>query len=173
VAQGIVVVVSSGNNGVSPLTGLPAYAGILSPGNAPSAITVGAEKTFDTNSRPDDRIAPYSSRGPTWYDGRAKPDLVAPGHGLVAAAATSSTLYLNNPSLRVGDSYLRLSGTSMATAVVSGTAALVIRAHRLQFPSAAPLTPNAVKAILQYTALTVRDDQGAPYDLLTQGAGSV
>src|SRR4030095_1064729 len=69
VAQGIVVVVSSGNNGVSPLTGLPAYAGILSPGNAPSAITVGAEKTFDTNRRPDDRIAPYSSRGPTWYDG--------------------------------------------------------------------------------------------------------
>src|SRR4030095_5788307 len=172
VAQGIVVVVSSGNNGVSPLTGLPAYAGILSPGNAPSAITVGAEKTFDTTRRPDDRIAPYSSRGPTWYDGRAKPDLVAPGHGLVSAAAKSSSLYINNPALRVGDAYLRLSGTSMAAGVVSGTVALILEAHRTAFPNA-PLAPNAVKAILQYTSLRVRDEYGVEYDALTQGAGSV
>jgi serine protease AprX len=52
------------------------------------------------------------SRGPTWCDAIAKPDLVAPGHGLVAAAAKSSTLYTDNPELRVGDFYLRLSGTA-------------------------------------------------------------
>ena len=106
VRAGIVVVVSAGNHGVSPSTELPAYAGILSPGNAPSAITVGAAKTFDTNIRSDDRVAPYSSRGPSWYDATAKPDLIAPGHGLVSAAAKASTLYQNNPALQVGESVL-------------------------------------------------------------------
>ena len=110
---GIVVVTSAGNYGINPATGLPGYAGVVSPANAPSAITVGAVKTSDTNARLDDRVAPYSSRGPTWYDGMAKPDLVAPGQGLVSVAALDSTLYLNNPDLRVGDSYLSLSGTSM------------------------------------------------------------
>jgi serine protease AprX len=172
VRAGIVVVASGGNSGVSPVTGLPGYAGILSPSNARSAITVGSVKTFETNARTDDRVAPYSSRGPTWYDGRAKPDLVAPGHGLVAAAALSSSLYMNNPTLRVGDSYLRLSGTSMAAGVVSGTVALILEANRTAFPTA-PLTPNVVKGILQYTSLPVRDEQGVDYDYLTRGAGSV
>jgi serine protease AprX len=166
VRAGIVVVTAAGNYGVSAATGQTGYAGIQSPGNAPSAITVGSAKTFDTNMRSDDRVANYSSRGPSWYDGSVKPDLIAPGHGLVAAAAKSSALYLNNPALRVDDSYLRLSGTSMAAAVVSGTAALVLEAN----PA---LTPNAVKAILQFTALPARDDQGVEYDPLTQGTGSV
>jgi serine protease AprX len=172
VRTGIVVVIAAGNYGISPYTGQPAYAGILSPGNAPSAITVGSVKGFDTNIRSDDRVATYSSRGPTWYDAIAKPDLVASGHGLVAAAAKSSTLYLEHPELRVGDSYLRLSGTSMAAAVVTGTAALIVEANRTAFPGA-PLTPNAVKAILEFTALRTLDDQGVEYDHLTQGAGSV
>jgi serine protease AprX len=92
---------------------------------------------------------------------------------MVSAAARASTLYQDNPSLRVGKSYLRLSGTSMAAAVVSGTAALIVQAHRAAFPSAPPLTPNAVKAILQYTALPVRAGDGTAYDYLTQGTGSV
>ena len=172
VRAGIVVVASGGNYGVSSVTGLPGYAGILSPGNALSAITVGSVKTFETNARADDRVASYSSRGPTWYDGRAKPDLVAPGHGLVAAAAKSSRLYIDNPAIRIGDSYLRLSGTSMAAGVVSGTVALILEANRTAFPTA-PLKPNAVKGILQYTSLPVRDEHGVAYDYLTGGAGSV
>ena len=173
VRAGIVVVAAAGNVGVSMATGEPGYAGILSPGNAPSAITVGSVRTFETNNRTDDRVANYSSRGPTWYDARAKPDLIAPGHGLVATAAYASSLYANHPELRVGYGYLRLNGTSMATAVVTGTVALVLEANRAAFPSAPRLTPNAVKAILQFTALPARDDQGVPYDVLTQGTGSV
>jgi subtilisin family serine protease len=57
--------------------------------------------------------------------------------------------------------YLSLSGTSMSAPVVSGTIALMLQAN----PA---LTPNAVKAILQYTA---RVSPG--YDRLTQGAGFV
>ena len=127
---GIVVVVAAGNHGTDPSTGEIAYAGITSPGNAPSAITVGALNTHDTTARGDDEMAPYSSRGPSWYDGFAKPDIVAPGHNLVSDAADGSTLSTEYPSLRVSSSYLRLSGTSMAAAVVSGAVALVLEASR-------------------------------------------
>ena len=57
VRAGIVVVTSAGNFGTNPETGLSGYAGITSPGNAPSAITVGAVDTRNTASRLDDRIA--------------------------------------------------------------------------------------------------------------------
>ena len=100
VRAGIVVVASAGNVGVNATTGLVGYAGITSPGNAPSAITVGAVKTLDTTTRTDDVVADYSSRGPTWYDAYAKPDLVAPGHRLLAAATSAQYLYSNYPTLR-------------------------------------------------------------------------
>jgi serine protease AprX len=78
-AAGILVIVSAGNAGVNPTSGLPGYGGVMSPGNARSALTVGAENTMNTATRRDDLVAPYSSRGPTWYDGYAKPVVVAPG----------------------------------------------------------------------------------------------
>ena len=84
---GLVVVAAAGNFGLNPTTGQPGYAGITSPGNAPSAITVGALQTQGTVTRSDDRVAPFSSRGPTWYDAYAKPDVVAPGDRLVSDAA--------------------------------------------------------------------------------------
>ena len=55
--------------------------------------------------------------------------------------------------------YLTLSGTSMAAPVVAGTVALMLQANP-------QLTPNAVKAILQYTA-----QEYPGYDALTEGAG--
>ena len=90
VRSGMVVVASAGNYGLNQETGEVGYAGIASPGNAPSAITVGAVNMHDTADRGDDTVAPYSSRGPAWYSGLAKPDLVAPGHRLVAVGAYNS-----------------------------------------------------------------------------------
>jgi serine protease AprX len=58
---GIIVVAAAGNHGMDSTTGESGYAGITSPGNAPSAITVGAVNTQETVTRSDDRVAPYSS----------------------------------------------------------------------------------------------------------------
>jgi serine protease AprX len=168
---GIVVVVAAGNVGRSVTTGAPGYTGILSPANAPSAITVGALDTKNTISRSDDAVAPYSSRGPTWYDALPKPDLVAPGQGLIADAAAGSTLFSTLPGAQIAGNgglprYMRLSGTSMAAAVTSGVAALVIEASRSAYGVAPP--PAAVKAILNYTALPL-----SGVDALTQGHGAL
>src|SRR5205814_3653282 len=54
VHAGIVVVVSAGNVGVNPVTGLSGYGGLMSPGNAPSAITVGSANSSGTPGRADD-----------------------------------------------------------------------------------------------------------------------
>lgn len=184
---GIVVVVAAGNIGRNR-DGVVGYAGILSPGNAPNAITAGASDTRGTIERWDDTVEDYSSRGPTWYDGYIKPDVVAPGHRLVSSTSTSSTHSGDDPAVRVhgrgGNSEsMSMSGTSMAAAVVSGSVALVLEAGREAHPGAPALTPNAVKAILQYTAIPLcpagtdpgetSNTCGEPYDALTQGAGSV
>ena len=84
---------SAGNFGQNPTTGQVGYSGATSPGNAPSAITVGCAVTQGTLTRGDDRVAAYSSRGPTWYDAYVKPNLVAPGHSLASDAPVGSTLY--------------------------------------------------------------------------------
>jgi serine protease AprX len=176
VRAGIVVVTAAGNIGVSA-GGDTGYTGITSPGNAPSAITVGAADTRNTVSTGDDRVALFSSRGPTWFDGMAKPDLVAPGVNLISDAPKSSSLFKLYPQLRElarngQTNYGRLSGTSMAAAVTTGVTSLVLQASRWANHGVA-LSPNALKAVLQYTALPLEDAGGVAYDALTQGTGEL
>jgi serine protease AprX len=158
VRAGLVVVVSGGNLGSNSVTGQVGFAGVTSPGNAPSAITVGALNTQHTLTRTDDVVTHYSSRGPTWYDGLAKPDLVAPGHRLTSNATPASTLSValaeRYTRFTAKSGFLRLSGTSMAAAVTSGAVALVLDAYRRP-ETTTTLTPNTVKALLQFTALDV------------------
>ena len=130
VRAGIVVVCSAGNLGKHPVTGQPIIGAINSPGNSPSVITVGALNTKGTPQRSDDVVATYSSRGPTYGDGFVKPDLVAPGNRIVSLAAPVSKLWVEHPEQRRGFGYIELSGTSQATAVVAGAAALVLDANR-------------------------------------------
>ncbi len=162
---GVVVVAAAGNSGKNA-QGQPQYGGIEAPANAPWVLTVGASSTMGTTTRDDDTMASFSSHGPTYLDWAAKPDLVAPGVGTVSLASPGSTFYASKPGQLIEGAfptlelpYLSLSGTSMAAPVVSGTVALMLQAN----PS---LTPNAVKAILQYTAQNY-----SGYDALTQGAG--
>ena len=90
VNAGMVVVAAAGNFGKTA-EGKAVVGGIVSPGNSPSALTVGASNTRGTAQRSDDVMATYSSRGPTAIDGLLKPELVAPGNRIVAAAAGSPT----------------------------------------------------------------------------------
>ena len=163
--EGLVVVAAAGNNGRGR-GGRLQYGGVTAPGNAPWVLTVGASSHQGTIDRSDDRIATFSSRGPTALDRAAKPDLLAPGVGIESLSAPNSTLYTSRaPYLLTGTQptsflpYLSLSGTSQAAPVVAGTVALMLEAN----PA---LTPNAVKAILQYTAQLY-----PAYDPLTEGAG--
>src|SRR5207237_6994351 len=91
VAAGIIVVTSAGNCGTDA-AGAEGYAGITSPGNSPAAITVGAINMNETVTRLDDQVTSYSWRRRTWYDGYAKPHLVAAGPRLSAAASFKSSL---------------------------------------------------------------------------------
>jgi hypothetical protein len=127
---------------------------------------VGASSHMGTADRSDDTVAAFSSRGPTHLDYQAKPDLVAPGVGTESLSDPSSRLYIAHPEWRLPGSvatwylpYFALTGSSMAAPVVAGTVALLLQAN----PT---LTPNAVKAILQYTAEAHPGDRP-----LAQGAG--
>jgi len=164
VDAGIVVVAAAGNMGRNA-AGQTVYGGITAPGNAPWVLTVGAYSTQGTITRRDDVMAPYSSHGPTAIDYVAKPDVVAPGTGIVSLSDATSTMYqlkaaylLNGSRPTSYKPYLSLSGTSMAAPMVAGTVALMLQAD----PN---LTPNLVKALIEYTA------QDYHYDALTEGAG--
>ncbi len=175
VNSGVVVVVAAGNDGKDS-HGKKIYGRIHSPGNEPSAITVGASNDMGTSLRSDDGVATYSSRGPTRssyvdskgvrrYDNLIKPDLLATGNKLVAAAAESNYLIRNYPNTnanvasKANHNQMSMSGTSMSSPVVAGAAALILQAN----PS---LTPNLVKAILMYTAQPLKG-----YSMFEQGAG--
>jgi serine protease AprX len=182
-SDGIVVVAAAGNGGRN------GYSTVLSPGNSPHAITVGAMKTLETYPRNDDLVASYSSKGPTYIDMTVKPDVVAPGNLVVSLLAPGSTLANAFPENVVGPSYysststgapqyMRLSGTSMATPVVSGIVALMLQKD----PS---LAPDTVKARLMKTATktfpissvatdpTTGQSYTSYYDIFTIGAGYV
>jgi len=127
---GIVVCVAAGNEG--PDTGT-----ISSPGISDKVITVGALDDNNTAFRNDDIIASFSSRGPTSYD-ITKPDITVPGVNIISLRSPDSYLDRTQKSSRVSTQYFSLSGTSMATPICAGIAAL-IKQHR---PNA---TPDQVK----------------------------
>jgi serine protease AprX len=164
VQVGIVVVASAGNYGRAP-NGARVLGGVTSPGNSPYAITVGATDTRGTVDQRDDTIADYSSRGPTRFDFAVKPDIVAPGTRIVSLESAGSYLVRTYPSWHVAGSgknaYMRLTGTSMATAAVSGGVALLLDAN----PN---LSPWQIKLALQMGARFMPDA-----GLIAGGAGAV
>lgn len=131
---GVTVVAASGNEGEGVVT---------SPGTSWAAVTVGASDTHGTADIADDTVAPWSGRGKVGpFD---KPDLVAPGVDIVSLRAPGSKIDTEFPNARIGADRFRGSGTSMATAIVSGAVAAVLAAR----PGA---TPADVKAALVDTA---------------------
>jgi subtilisin family serine protease len=131
VDAGVVVVISSGNYG--------AFYTVGTPGVAAAAITVGAITR-------DNAVANFSSRGPTPFELLAKPEIVAPGVGIVSARAGGGTLAAN--------------GTSMAAPHVAGIAALVRAVHP-------EWTPAEVKSALVSTAVPLGSE------VVSEGGGRV
>ncbi len=201
--KGIVVVAAAGNYGRDNSMGTEGYATITSPGNDPYVITVGAMKTQGSPVRSNSLIASYSSKGPTLLDHVVKPDIVAPGNRVVSLYGNPFVNPIPGGSYYVYEAlpqeypqnlvtyayydgslntwsttnnYYTLSGTSMATPVVSGAAALLVQAQP-------KITPDQVKARLMKTAYkafpvssTVVDPVTATtyvseYDIFTVGAG--
>ena len=138
------MVCSAGNFGKTE-DDVPVVGGVTSPGNTPSALTVGAVNTQGTALRSDDEVTTYSSRGPTAYDYVLKPDLVAPGNKVVSLEAPFSHLSTTYPERQVPGGYFELSGTSMSAAVVSGAVALLLESNP-------ELTPQQIKISLQSAA---------------------
>jgi serine protease AprX len=132
--HGIVVVVAGGNDGESTKT-------LADPARDPHVLAVGAMDDAGTVSASDDTVPDWSTRGTT----SRHVDVVAPGVSVLGLRVPGGTCDAANPQARVGDRFARASGTSQATAVVSGEVALILQ----QYPY---LAPDQVKQLVMNTA---------------------
>jgi serine protease AprX len=150
--NGIVVVVSAGNNGTST---------IFPPANDPFVITVGATDDKQTVSTADDTIAAFSAYGTT-ESGFPKPDLVAPGRLIIGLLPENDKLSMGgaHPANRVDTTYFKMSGTSVSAPMVSGAVAILLQDE----PN---LTPDQVKYRLMATA----NKSWVGYNAASAGAG--
>jgi subtilisin family serine protease len=143
---GVVPVVSAGNDFEDFGRG-----SVGSPGATPQAITVGAVTT--TRGGAEDVVAGFSSSGPTPLSLQHKPEVSAPGVGILSSAP--------------GDAYSQLSGTSMAAPHVAGAAALLLQRHPTW-------TPAQVKSALALTGDPVfTNEQKAEEVSTVRGGGGV
>jgi subtilisin family serine protease len=131
------------------------------PGVAAQAITVGAYSTktswTDYLNRPQtvpgavlDDLAYFSSTGPTRDDpgfitGRLKPEISAPGFGVVAALSANASGFLSSIYRNQDQVHLMLWGTSMSAPHITGAVALLLEKNPR-------LTAAEVKNVLMNTA---------------------
>jgi serine protease AprX len=149
--SGIVVVAAVGNFGSSSN-------GVSDPAYDPYLLAVGASDTQKTLTASDDTVASFSSVG----NGVRNPDLVAPGVHIASLRDPGSNIDLQYGSTAtVATRFFRGSGSSMATAVVSGAVADLISAY----PTA---TPDQVKWALTSTARSLNGQSAN-----AQGAGEL
>ena len=134
--RGVTVIAAAGNSGPKQNT-------ISTPGISPMIITVGAVDDKRTPNYSDDVIAGFSSRGPA-KGKQVKPDVVAPGVDINSANTDPDY----NGGLRtttMKEPYTQMSGTSVATPIVSGAVALMLSKDP-------KLTPHGIKESMMENA---------------------
>jgi serine protease AprX len=131
---GIVVVVAAGNDGTS-------RAALADPATDPYVLAVGADDPNGTLGVLDDTVPAFAQRGTS----QRRVDVIAPGVHVLGLRAPNGYVDQANPAGRVGTRFIRGSGTSQATAVASGVAALVLQ----KYPNA---TPDQIKYLLRDSA---------------------
>lgn len=156
---GVVVVTSAGNSGHKEMS-------VTVPGNTPYIITVGAiTDSYTPFDFSDDRVTTFSSTGPT-VEGFVKPEVVAYGGHVAAKVDKSFALGKFFESL-TGEQYQEISGTSQASAVVSGIAALMIQYNPR-------LSPDNVKCrIMSSAKMAATPDGKMAFSPFEQGHGMV
>lgn len=158
--NGIVVVAAAGNEGPEPMT-------IGSPGNIPEIITVGAvTDSWTPNTRNDDYVPDFSSQGPT-PTGHVKPDIVSLGGHMTGLIRPESAIAQTQPEdiLRTGQ--FVSTGSSQASAFVSGMTALLLQLQPNQ-------TPAELKCRFTTSAeLAINADGKLAYSPFQQGYGYV
>ncbi|MHA1778353.1 MAG: S8 family peptidase, partial [Candidatus Heimdallarchaeaceae archaeon] len=137
--DGMFIAIAAGNSADSMPLG---YYSAESPGSSPQAVTVAAVSVSG-------KKASFSSMGPT-ADQYVKPDVAAPGLGIMSCGTASSTAYVS------------MDGTSMATPHITGVTAVLIQALK---DLGIPYDTGLLKTALMVSA----DPKGADY--LTLGAG--
>jgi serine protease AprX len=155
--HGIVVVVAAGNTGYQRGNNAP---GLADPGYDPYAIAVGGYDTMGTAAFNDDMMGNYSASS-AGCGSCKNPDFVAVGSHLQGLRVPGSYIDQAHPEGLISSSYFRGSGTSEATAIASGTIALILQ----KYPS---LTPDQVKRFISSNGQKV---PGA--DSQAQGGGEI
>ncbi|MFI6263079.1 S8 family peptidase [Micromonospora sp. NPDC051006] len=139
---GVLFVIAAGNSGEA------GESTVDSPGSVSEALTVGAvTKTGE--------LAGFSGRGPRAGDAGIKPDVTAPGVGILAARSSTSDLWPDDANPQ----YTSMNGTSMATPHVAGAAAILSQQHP-------DWTPERIKSTLMAAA-----KPSATIGVYEQGAG--
>jgi len=136
---GIVMVIAAGNGG-------PHVSSVTSPGISRKVITVGAYDDADCVDAFGAQLRNFSGRGPT-SECVIKPDILASGCGIVSLLSNSSEMSPERLARMqvIMDSYVKMSGTSMASPQVAGAVSLLLT----KYPQ---LMPDAVKLALKHSA---------------------
>jgi serine protease AprX len=155
---GIVVVAAAGNSGYQ--RGASAQ-GLADPAYDPEILAVGAADTMGTGTSSNDEVASFSANAASCSKACRAPDLVAPGTHMQGLRVPGSYIDQKNSAGVLDDSYFRGSGSSEATAFVSGAVALLLQ----KYPD---LTPDQVKAMLTTSCAKLHG-----YNRKEQGCGEL
>jgi len=158
---GIVVVAAAGNTGYQIGAGAP---GLADPAYNRFVIAVGGFDTMGTADVLDDHMGSYSASGGACGLPCKPPDFSAAGSHLQGLRVPNGYVDMKYPGGLLGSRYLRGSGTSEATAIASGSIALLLQ----KYPE---LRPNQVKTFIKEWGL--RPTTANEWTRKSAGAGEI